>query len=215
MRVSSQYRVDAPLEWVRDFLVRGTADEDRTVEGDTVVVRQHDTFLHLVVENRLAPEGDVTLLDIDADVRLRGLGWLAGTLFRRRLRRTLVKSLDGLPAAIEVALEQAEHHAALDGYSGGTVDGDHTGGAAVTERIRHDADAATVSEESKNEDDPRVPQTTRETVRKAGDEAGGAEGPIDAVKRAAREVDRTFSGEYEAREDRAQAERAEDEAGTQ
>ena len=115
MRVSSSYRVDAPLDWVRSFLVHGTADEDRTVEDDTVVVRQHDTFLHLTVVNRVTAEGDATRLDIDADVRLRGLGWLAGTVFRRRLRRTLAKSLDGLPNAIETALEQAEHHAELDG----------------------------------------------------------------------------------------------------
>ena len=115
MHVTSSYRVDAPLDWVRSFLVQGTADEDRTVEDDVVIVRQHDTFLHLVVTNRLAAEGDATQLDIDADVRLRGLGWLAGTLFRRRLRRTLVTSLDGLPNAIETALEQAERHAALDG----------------------------------------------------------------------------------------------------
>lgn len=114
VRVTSQYRVDAPLAWVRQFLVHDTAEADRTLDGDTVVVRQSNTFLHLTVTNHLSQDAAATVLDIDADLRLRGLGWLAGSLFRRRLRRTLERSLDGLPHAIEVALEQADQRAALD-----------------------------------------------------------------------------------------------------
>ena len=115
MQVDTQCRVDAPLVWVRDFLIAGTSDDDVTVDDDVVVVRQRDRFLHLEVRNRLSADDAVTVLDIHADLRLRGLGLVAGTLFRRRLRRTLLRSLDALPSAIEVALEQADHHAALDG----------------------------------------------------------------------------------------------------
>jgi hypothetical protein len=114
MQVTTQCRVDAPLDWVRAFLVAGTTDEDVTIDGDVVEVHQRDRFIHLVVRNALTPAGDsATLLDIEANLHLRGLGVIAGTLFRRRLRRTLVNSLDALPSAIEVALEQADRQAAL------------------------------------------------------------------------------------------------------
>lgn len=77
---------------------------------------------------------------------------------------------------------------------------------------RHDAEATTVSDASKDrelEADQRVPGGARETVAKTAAEAGAGDGPIDALKRVGREVDRTFSGEYEAREDEAQAKKAE------
>ena len=83
-------------------------------------------------------------------------------------------------------------------------------------RERHGADATTVSEGSKEPDleaDKRVPQGARETLEKAATEAGAGEGLVDKVKRVGQEVDRTFSGEYEAREDEAAARRAEDGAG--
>ncbi len=83
-------------------------------------------------------------------------------------------------------------------------------------RERHDADATTVSGASKDQDleaDKRVPESTRETLEKAAAEAKAADGVVDAVKRVGREVDRTFGGEYEAREDEAAARRAEDGAG--
>ncbi|MHB8717538.1 MAG: hypothetical protein ACYDAC_01415 [Candidatus Dormibacteria bacterium] len=213
VRVTRQYRVDAPLAWVRQFLVQDTAEEDRTLDGDTVVVRQSNTFLRLTVTNQLSEDAAVTVLDIDADLRLRGLGLLAGSLFRSRLRRALERSLDGLPHAIEVALEQADPRpapGAADGYSGVTVGADHIGGVAVT-RIRTDADATTLSEASQDEAqeaDDRVPQTPGETVDKAMHEAAAGQGLVETVKRVARELDRTAGGEYEAREDRRQGTRS-------
>ncbi|MDQ2960042.1 MAG: hypothetical protein M3R48_03200 [Candidatus Dormibacteraeota bacterium] len=127
MQVTTQCRVDAPLDWVRAFLVAGTTDDDVTIEGDVVEVHQRDRFIHLVVRNALTPAADgATLLDIEANLQLRGFGVIAGTLFRRRLRRTLVSSLDALPTAIEVALEQADRQAALAPdrapYADGTAD---------------------------------------------------------------------------------------------
>ena len=119
MQVDTQCRVDAPLVWVRDFLIAGTSDDDVTVDDDVVVVRQRDRFLHLEVRNRLSADDAVTVLDIHPDLRLRGLGLVAGTLFRRRLRRTLLRSLDALPSAIEVALEQADHRATLEAEGAG------------------------------------------------------------------------------------------------
>jgi hypothetical protein len=108
VQVSNQYRVDAPVEWVRSFLVIGTREEDVTIDGDVVEVRQNDRFIRLVVRNTVAADGDATLLDVDATLRLLGMGRVVGTVFRGRVRRTLERSLDGLPAAIERALANSE-----------------------------------------------------------------------------------------------------------
>ena len=82
---------------------------------------------------------------------------------------------------------------------------------------RHDAEATTVSDASQDtsrEADHRVPEGARETLEKAATEAAAGDGLVDKVKRAGEEVDRTFGGEYEAREDKAAAERAEEGAGS-
>jgi hypothetical protein len=79
-------------------------------------------------------------------------------------------------------------------------------------RERDDAEATTVSDASKERDleaDPRTPGGPRETLEKGVDEAKEGEGVMDAVKRVGREVDRTFGGEYEAREDQAAAPKTE------
>jgi hypothetical protein len=81
---------------------------------------------------------------------------------------------------------------------------------------RHDAEATTVSEGSQEHDleaDKRVPEGPRETLAKTAAEVGAGDGLVDKVKRAGQEVDRTFSGEYEAREDEAAARRAEEGTG--
>jgi hypothetical protein len=81
---------------------------------------------------------------------------------------------------------------------------------------RHDAEATTVSEASRRrglEADKRVPGSARETLEKSATEAAAGDDVADSVKRVGRELDRTFSGEYEAREDEAAARRAEREAG--
>jgi hypothetical protein len=80
-------------------------------------------------------------------------------------------------------------------------------------RERRDADATTVSETSQDRDleaDKRVPGSARETAAKAATEAAAGDGAVDSVKRVGRELDRTFGGEYEAREDEAAARRTED-----
>ncbi len=82
-------------------------------------------------------------------------------------------------------------------------------------RERHDAEATTLSDaaqESGREADERVPEGPRETLEKTATEAGAGDGVIDKLKRVGEEVDRTFGGEYEAREDRAAARRAEQDA---
>jgi carbon monoxide dehydrogenase subunit G len=113
MQVTSQCRVDAPVEWVRSFLLAGTSEDDVTVDGDVVEVRQHDRVLHLVVRNTLrADEDGGTLLDVDADLRLVGLARIVGGVFRGRVRRTLERSLDRLPTAIEQALAGEDQAAA-------------------------------------------------------------------------------------------------------
>jgi carbon monoxide dehydrogenase subunit G len=127
MQVTSQCRVDAPLEWVRSFLLAGTRDDDVTVEGDVIEVRQRDRLIDLVVRNRLSPDGDGgTVLDVDATLRLLGLARLVGGVFRGRVRRTLERGLDRLPTAMEQALSQehaeAEGDAAADAYGRGIVD---------------------------------------------------------------------------------------------
>lgn len=53
------------------------------------------------------------------------------------------------------------------------------------------------------EADRRVPESTHENVEKLVNEAAAGDGVVDAVRRAGRELDRTFGGEYEARQDRA------------
>ncbi|MEO8898482.1 MAG: hypothetical protein ABI352_07950 [Candidatus Dormibacter sp.] len=107
MQVTSQCHVDAPVEWVRSFLLAGTTDDDVTVDGDVVEVRQRDRMLHLVVRNTLCADADGgTRLDVDAQLRLLGIARIVGGVFRGRVRRTLERSLDRLPTAIEQALAQ-------------------------------------------------------------------------------------------------------------
>jgi hypothetical protein len=80
---------------------------------------------------------------------------------------------------------------------------------------RHEAEATTVSSASKDrhlEANKRVPGSARETVEKAAAEAAAGEDVFDAVKHVGRELDRTFSGEYEAREDEAAAPPVQDDA---
>ena len=109
MQVTSQCRVDAPVEWVRSFLLAGTTDDDVTVDGDVVEVRQRDRLIHLVVRNTLRANADGgTQLDVDAQLRLLGMARIVGGVFRGRVRRTLERSLDRLPTAIEQALAQQE-----------------------------------------------------------------------------------------------------------
>jgi hypothetical protein len=106
MQVTSQCRVDAPIEWVRAFLLAGTREDDVTVEGDVIEVRQHDRLINLVVRNTLSADGSGgTVLDVDANLRLLGLARLIGGLFHRRVRRTLERGLDRLPVAMEQALD--------------------------------------------------------------------------------------------------------------
>lgn len=215
--------MDAPVAWVRSFLLAGTTDDDTTVDGDVVEVRQHDHLLHLVVRNTLTPHEDGgTRLEVEASLRLHGLARLVGGVFRGRVRRTLERSLDRLPTAIEQALAQQDSTAGqadeppFDRYEQVIVDGsDHLREAPAMsdqqraeQTERHDATATTVSEASQDaarEADDRVPEGARETLEKTAAEAAAGEGIGDAVKRVGREVDRTFSGEYEAREDRAAA----------
>jgi carbon monoxide dehydrogenase subunit G len=110
MQVTSQCRVDAPVEWVRSFLLAGTTDDDVTVDGDVVEVRQRDRLIHLVVRNTLRADADGgTQLDVDAQLHLRGMARIVGgVVFRGRVRRTLERSLDRLPTAIEQALATQE-----------------------------------------------------------------------------------------------------------
>lgn len=109
MQVTSQCHVDAPVEWVRSFLLAGTTDDDVTVDGDVVEVRQRDRMIHLVVRNTLRADADGgTQLDVDAQLRLLGMARIVGGVFRGRVRRTLERSLDRLPTAIEQALAQQE-----------------------------------------------------------------------------------------------------------
>jgi hypothetical protein len=106
MQVTSQCRVDAPLEWVRSFLLAGTRDDDVTVEGDVIEVRQRDRLINLVVRNTLSVDSDGgTVIDVNANLRLLGLARVVGGLFHRRVRRTLERGLDRLPIAMEQALQ--------------------------------------------------------------------------------------------------------------
>jgi hypothetical protein len=112
MQVTSQCRVDAPLDWVRSFLLAGTREDDVTIDGDVIEVRQRDRLIDLVVRNRLSSDEEGrTVLDVDADLRLLGLARVVGGLFHRRVRRTLERGLDRLPTAMAQALEgqQGEH----------------------------------------------------------------------------------------------------------
>ena len=230
VQVTSECRVDAPVAWVRSFLLAGTIEDDVTVAGDVVEVRQHDRVLDLVVRNRLTPDDEGgTRLEVEASLRLLGLARVVGGVFRGRVRRTLERSLDRLPTAIEQALAKEEGTStftdptAADPYVPGIVEGNdfhHTEVPLMADQQsgeqneRHDASATTVSEASQDsaeEADDRVPQGARETLEKTVTEAGAADGVTGAVKRVAQEVDRTFSGEYEAREDQAAAQKAETE----
>ncbi len=130
MQVTTQCRVDASPEWVRAFLLAGTREDDVTIEGDVVEVRQRDRLIDLVVRNRVTPDGEGgTVLDVDANLRLLGLARVVGGVFRRRVRHTLERGLDRLPTAMEQALEVEQ--AGLPGtgdvdveaYEGGIVDG--------------------------------------------------------------------------------------------
>ncbi|MDQ6855517.1 MAG: hypothetical protein M3Z57_00405 [Candidatus Dormibacteraeota bacterium] len=227
MQVSNQCRVDASPDWVRSFLLAGTREDDVTVDGDVIEVRQRDRLIDLVVRNRLRPDGEGgTLVDVDANLRLLGLARVVGGLFHRRVRRTLERGLDRLPTAMEQALAVEQP---LDGenrgaraYGRGIVEDEiqPTEVQSMSDdhehRERHDAEATTASEASQDsqlEADKRVPEGAREAVEKAATEAGGGDGVVDAVKRVGREVDRTFGGEYEAREDEAAAKRTEEGAG--
>ncbi len=118
MQVTSQFRVDAPVGWVRSFLLAGTSEDDVTVEGDVIEVRQHDRLVDLVVRNTVVAGADGgTVIDVDAELRLLGLARLVGGLFHRRVRRTLARALDRLPTAMERALageEEPEVHGGAD-----------------------------------------------------------------------------------------------------
>jgi hypothetical protein len=106
MQVTSQCHVDAPLDWVRSFLLVGTAEDDVTVEGDVIEVRQRDRLINLVVRNTItADAGGGTVLDVEADLRLLGLARIVGGVFRGRVRRTLERGIDRLPIAMEQALQ--------------------------------------------------------------------------------------------------------------
>jgi hypothetical protein len=119
MQVTSQCRVDAPIEWVRTFLLAGTREDDVTVDGDTIEVRQHDRLLHLVVRNTLSADAEGgTVLDVDANLRLLGLARVVGGVFRGRVRRTLQRGLDRLPVAIEQALDAQDRAEEDDDESG-------------------------------------------------------------------------------------------------
>jgi hypothetical protein len=109
MQVTSQCRIDASPDWVRAFLLSGTREDDVSLEGDVVEVRQRDRLIDLVVRNRVTSDGEGgTVLDVDATLRLLGLARVVGGVFRRRVRRTLERGLDRLPTAMEQALE-VEH----------------------------------------------------------------------------------------------------------
>ncbi len=127
MEVTSQCRVDAPVAWVRAFLIAGTSEDEVTVEGDVIEVRRHDRLIDLVVRNTLSADASGgTVIDVDASLRLLGLARLIGGLFHRRVRRTLERGLDRLPVAIEQALEEQEAElaspVAAGAYDGGIVD---------------------------------------------------------------------------------------------
>jgi carbon monoxide dehydrogenase subunit G len=109
MQVTSQCRVDASPEWVRSFLLAGTREDDVTVDGEVIEVRQRDRLIDLVVRNRLSADGEGgTVVDVDANLRLLGLARVVGGLFHRRVRRTLERGLDRLPTAMERALEDEQ-----------------------------------------------------------------------------------------------------------
>jgi hypothetical protein len=119
VQVTSQVRVDAPVEWVRSFLLAGTSEDDVTVEGDVIEVRQRDRLVDLVVRNTVVAGADGgTVIDVDAELHLLGVARLVGGLFHRRVRRTLARALDRLPTAMERALageEQPELPVSMDG----------------------------------------------------------------------------------------------------
>jgi hypothetical protein len=115
VRVTSQCRVDASPDWVRGFLLLGTREDDVTVDGDVIEVRQRDRLINLVVRNTVTADGEGgTLVDVDAELRLLGLARVVGGVFHRRVRRTLERGLDRLPTAMEQALAAEEEPAPGD-----------------------------------------------------------------------------------------------------
>ena len=218
MQVTTQCRVEAPSDWVRSFLIAGAAPEDVSVGvgGDVVEVRQRDRLIDLVVRTTLTPlDGETTRLDMDATLHLRGLARLVGGVFSGRVRRTLARSLEGLPVAIQQARDDADRQ---DGYAGTMLERTNAHREEVlamtdeTEHTAREPEARTLAESSKQRDleaDSDVPQTPGENLEKATHEAAAGEGPVDAARRVGRELDRTVGGEYEAREDAAAAEAAE------
>jgi carbon monoxide dehydrogenase subunit G len=129
MQVTSQCRVDAPPEWVQSFLLAGTSEDEVTVEGNVIEVRQRDRLINLVVRNTVSSDGEGgTVVDVDADLRLLGLARIVGGLFHRRVRRTLERGLDRLPTAMEKALQDEQAPPQVDGpdgdaYGSGIVEG--------------------------------------------------------------------------------------------
>lgn len=224
MQLTHHSHVRATVEQVRTFLLAGAAEEDVTLDGDVVEVRQHDRHLLLTVRNtvREHPEGGTDLV-VDADLRLRGLAIVVGAVFHRRLRRTLGRSLEALPRAIEVDAGNKEAgNKEVPARHSGHAPPAHTEVMSMAEQERPEqperteAEAHTLLESSQDEGleaDKRVPEGWLEMGDKHLQEAAAAEGPLDAVKRVTRELDRSVSGEYEAREDEGAAPDSEDSRG--
>ena len=129
MQVISQCRVDAPLEWVRSFLLVGTREDDVTVEGNVIEVRQRDRLINLVVRNTLSVDGEgATVIDVDANLRMLGVARVVGGLFHRRVRRTLERALDRLPTAMEQALRSEHAPPPAAGPDAGAADDEDAAG---------------------------------------------------------------------------------------
>lgn len=220
MRLSHTAHVDAPPEEVRSFL---HAHAQRSLDdGDVVEVHQDGRRIHLTVRNTITPEKSGTRLTSDAVLQLRGVTWVVGMVFQRRVRRILSSSLSGLAGAIEAT--RASDHSGRS--AAGIVEAEQQAqeGASMAEEqeglpreLRDEPTATTVSPASQDreqEADPRVPGGSRENLEKLVDETAVGDGVIDSVKRAAHELDRTFGGEYERREDEQALKRAR-EAGEQ
>ena len=61
------------------------------------------------------------------------------------------------------------------------------------------------SQEPDGEHDPHTPGGVADVIGKAGEEAKHERGPVNKMKAVGREVDRIIAGEYEARDERAEA----------
>lgn len=214
MRLSHSAHVDATPEEVRSFL---HAHAQRSVDdADVVEVHQDGRRIRLTIRNTITPEQGGTRLTSDAVLQLRGVTWVVGKVFQRRVRRILSSSLSGLPGAIETARAGERS----GGSAAGIVDAEEQAqeGAAMAEEqkglpreLRDQPIATTVSPASQDreqEADPRIPGGSRENLEKLVDETAAGDGVVDSVKRAAHELDRTFGGEYERREDEQALERA-------